>query len=90
MGDAATRLTAAAALDRFFASFYRRRPVTATFTGIHAFDHDLPDWSPGGLRDGVREMQALRRDLDAAGRVADEDVGRFPEDVDLALAAEQA
>lgn len=79
-------MTAAAALDRFFASFYRRRPVTATFTGIHTCDRQLHDWSPEGLQAGVDEMQALRRDLDAAGRVADGHVRRFPEEVDLALA----
>jgi hypothetical protein len=72
--------------DRFFASFYAARPVTATFTGVHDFDHALPDWSPEGLRHAVDEMRALRRDLDAAGREADDAVTRFPDEVDLALA----
>jgi hypothetical protein len=35
------------ALDRFFESYYRLRPVNATFTGVHAHDARLPDWSPG-------------------------------------------
>ena len=26
------------ALDRFFDSYYRLRPVNATFTGVHDFD----------------------------------------------------
>ena len=42
MGDAATRVAApaaaAAALDRFFDTYYRQRPVAATFTGLHAHD----------------------------------------------------
>ena len=38
-----------ASLDRFFDHYYRRRPVTATFTGVHSFDALLPDWSSGGL-----------------------------------------
>ena len=79
-------MTASAALDRFFASYYTRRPVTATFTGIHDRDDALPDWSPEGLRAAVDEMRALRGDLDAAGRVPDDDVRRFPDEVDLALA----
>jgi hypothetical protein len=53
-------------LDRFFESYYRLRPVTATFTGIHEHDHRLPDWSPDGLASAVDEMKALRVALDAA------------------------
>ena len=53
-------------LDRFFESYYRLRPVTATFTGIHEHDHRLPDWSPDGLAAAVGEMKALRAALDAA------------------------
>jgi hypothetical protein len=55
------------ALDRFFASYYRLRPVNATFTGIHDFDHLLPDWSPEGLSAARHEMSDLRRELAAAG-----------------------
>jgi hypothetical protein len=79
-------MTPAAALDRFFDTYYRHRPVTATFTGIHAYDHHLPDWSPDGLAASVAEMREVRRVLDGAGRVADQDVRMFPEQVDLALA----
>lgn len=78
--------SADAALDRFFAAFYRRRPVTATFTGLHAYDDRLPDWTPEGLAAEVDEMRALRQSLDDAGRVADEAVRAFPGEVDLALA----
>jgi len=86
MGESATRVNAGAALDRFFAAYYRRRPVTATFTGVHDHDHRLPDWSPEGLAEASAEMRAIRHDLDAAGRVPDGDVRAFPGEVDLALA----
>jgi len=55
------------ALDRFFESYYRLRPVNATFTGVHDYDDRLPDWSPEGLGAAADEMQALRRQLAAAG-----------------------
>lgn len=74
------------ALDRFFAAFYRRRPVTATFTGIHAHDDRLPDWTPEALAAEVDEMRAVREVLTAAGCVSDDAVRAFPGDVDLALA----
>jgi hypothetical protein len=86
MGQAPANVSAKAALDRFFASYYAARPVAATFTGVHDFDHALPDWSPDGLRLAVDEMRSLRRDLDAAGRVGDDASKRFPDEVDLALA----
>ena len=90
MGDAAARVAAAgrprAALDRFFDTFYRQRPVAATFTGLHEHDGVLPDWSADGLARAADEMRALRRELDAAGRVPDAEVTVFPWQVDLALA----
>ncbi len=90
MGDAPARVgassAAGAALDAFFDSYYRQRPVTATFTGIHAYDRVLPDWSPDGLARAADEMRAQRRALDAAGRVADDWVTEFPAQTDVALA----
>ncbi|HUU34290.1 MAG TPA: DUF885 family protein, partial [Vicinamibacterales bacterium] len=90
MGDAPARVgaspAAAAALDRFFDAFYRQRPVSATFTGLHQHDSALPDWSPAGLARAADEMRGLRRDLDGAGRVPDDLVTEFPVQVDLALA----
>jgi hypothetical protein len=56
-----------AALDAFFASFYARRPVTATFTGIHDHDHALPDFSPEAVQVARDEMSAMRRALAEAG-----------------------
>jgi len=57
------------ALDRFFDSYYRLRPVNATFTGVHDHDDRLPDWSPAGLEAAVDEMRSLRASL--AGAPAD-------------------
>ena len=47
------------ALQAFFESYYRLRPVNATFTGIHDHDACLPDWSPEGLESAVDEMRIL-------------------------------
>jgi len=54
------------ALDTFFDSYYRLRPVNATFTGVHEFDDRLPDWSPDGLAAAVDEMRRLRASIDSA------------------------
>ena len=86
MGQPAAPLTPKVALDRFFESYYRLRPVTATFTGVHEFDHLLPDWSPDGIGLARESMLASRSALRAAGLTADAAVLRYPDDVDLALA----
>jgi hypothetical protein len=78
--------TASAAIDAFLAGFYERRPVTATYTGVHRHDHALPDWSREGLEASIDEMRGMRRALEAGGRRPDCEVQRFPDDVDLALA----
>jgi uncharacterized protein (DUF885 family) len=54
------------ALERFFDSYYRLRPVNATFTGVHDFDGRLPDWSPDGLARAVDDMRAVRASLAGA------------------------
>jgi uncharacterized protein (DUF885 family) len=52
-------------LDDFFDSYYRYRPVNATFIGRHEHDHRLPDLSEAGI-DAVRsDMRALRQRLAA-------------------------
>jgi len=56
-----------ALLDAFLEHYYRRRPVNATFTGMHAHDHRLPDWSAAGVDAQLAEMRALRGHLAAAG-----------------------
>jgi hypothetical protein len=47
-------------LDRFFATYYRHRPVNATFIGNHDHDHRLPELSDEGV-------SALSSDADALG-----------------------
>ena len=44
-------------LDAFFAAFYARRPVSATFIGAHAHDAALPDYSGGGVAEACREYR---------------------------------
>jgi hypothetical protein len=51
-------------LDSFFAAYYRRRPVSATFIGIHTFDEQLPDLSEAGISAGCAEAEALLERLD--------------------------
>ncbi|HKV46380.1 MAG TPA: DUF885 family protein [bacterium] len=61
-----TRAPAAtAALDDFFASYYRHRPVSATFIGVHDYDDRLPDLSERGVDDVRSEMAAIRKRLRA-------------------------
>ena len=47
------------ALDEFFSHYYSRRPVNATFTGVHTYDDQLPDWTLEGLDAQDDEMRAL-------------------------------
>ena len=47
------------AIDDFFTHYYARRPVNATFTGVHAYDDRLPDWSLEGLSAMDAEMESL-------------------------------
>ena len=51
------------ALERFFAQYFSRNPVNATFTGLHALDDRLPDWSAAGLAREADEMRRLRLEL---------------------------
>ena len=53
--------SATAWLDAFFTSYYRRRPVSATFIGVHDFDSLLPDLSESGAGETLAEMEALLR-----------------------------
>src|SRR5947209_6046952 len=52
-------------LAAFFASYYRRRPVNATFIGFHDYDDRLPDLSENGIADSSGDAQALLRRLNA-------------------------
>ena len=49
----------AAWLDDFFASYYRNRPVNATFIGVHTYDHQLPDFSESGAGETLAEIEGL-------------------------------
>ena len=54
------------AIDDFFTHYYARRPVNATFTGVHAYDEELPDWSPDALDALDDEMHSLGSALEQA------------------------
>ena len=73
------------ALDRFFESYYRLRPVNATFTGVHHLDDRLPDWSPDGLAAAAAEMRSLRESI--GGSAGDPSALRDVRVRDQALAA---
>jgi len=55
----------AAWLDDFFAAYYRRRPVNATFIGVHEHDAALPDLSERAVEEALGEMEGLLRRLRA-------------------------
>lgn len=76
------------ALDSFFESYYRLRPVNATFTGVHDYDDRLPDWSPEGLHDAAAEMSALRLALrrEGSGTLGEALANRDWPAIDAALA----
>ncbi len=46
-------------LARFFESYYRHRPVNATFVGEHGFDHLLPDFSAASVAALASDMARL-------------------------------
>ena len=48
------------ALERYFAQYFSRNPVNATFTGLHSLDDRLPDWSVDGRVHEADEMRRLR------------------------------
>ena len=62
------------AIDDFFTHYYARRPVNATFTGVHAYDDQLPDWSLDGMAAMDAEMaslgEALSREYPAPASVS--------------------
>ncbi len=49
----------AAWLDDFFASYFRHRPVNATFIGVHDYDERLPELSEEGLGDALADAESL-------------------------------
>ena len=80
---------ASAALDEFFQTLYRLRPVDATFIGHHDQDHRLPDWSLAGHEAATASWSACRDRLRAAlGGATDDEVilARDWSQIDVALA----
>ena len=76
------------AIDDFFTHYYARRPVNATFTGVHTYDDRLPDWSPAGLATQDDEMRSLGAAL-AAEYPAPASVAAFrnsPDQLDAEIA----
>lgn len=76
------------ALERYFAQYFSRNPVNATFTGLHALDDQLPDWSASGRAREAGELRRLRDDLSdtanpGAGRLRSDSIAL---DTELALA----
>lgn len=69
-------------LDSFFDSYYRHRPVNATFIGIHDYDDRLPDYSNNGVADATAEMWRLLQESDDLDPGARTEAQR----IDLALA----
>jgi hypothetical protein len=55
----ANRLLHETWLDEFFALYYDRRPVDATFIGVRDSDHRLPDLSENGRGDALARMEDL-------------------------------
>lgn len=51
------------ALERYFAQYFSRNPVNATFTGLHSLDDRLPDWSARGRAVEADELRRLRTAL---------------------------
>ena len=64
-------------LQRFFECEFRLHPVTATFSGIHGYDHLLPDWSPEGLGNAIDEMTSVRTGLSTAPQEAPASAGEI-------------
>ena len=60
--NAGTRGEFEAWLARFFASYYRHRPVNATFIGEHEYDPQLPDFSAEGVAAAVADAETLLRE----------------------------
>ena len=69
-------------MDAFLSSYYRRRPVNATFIGVHDWDHALPDYSEGGSGETLADLENL---MNRSARI-DVDGLTTSERIDLRLA----
>ncbi len=52
-------------LDDFFASYFRHRPVSATFIGVHDYDDRLPDYSTAAISAQLSETEQLLARVDS-------------------------
>src|SRR5262249_11408316 len=52
-------------MDAFLESYFKRRPVNATFIGVHEYDHSLPDLSETGMAATLGDAEDLHRRLRA-------------------------
>lgn len=52
-------------LDAFFATLFTRRPVDATFVGIHEHDTAMPDFSDAGVTAQIADLDRLSASLPA-------------------------
>ncbi len=70
-------------MDDFFTHYYSRRPVNATFIGVHEYDHRLPDYSAQAVEETTAEMRGLLERLDQTPEDGLSDIER----IDRKLAA---
>ncbi len=77
-------------IDRFLQQYFSQHPVNATFTGMHAHDTRLPDWSHAARAADAIAMQRLRRDLSAAHPLPSSAAAATLRDDDTLLDAELA
>ncbi len=59
-------MNAERSVDEFLDTLYLLRPVDATFIGVHAQDHRLPDWSPAGHERAVGAWRSVATRLRSA------------------------
>lgn len=52
-------------LDDFVRSFFKHRPVTATYAGCHDYDDHLPEYSEQGVADALADTRSLLSRLTA-------------------------
>jgi uncharacterized protein (DUF885 family) len=57
-------------LARFFDSYYRHRPVNATFIGEHRYDTQLPDFSAAGVEAALADATALLAEAETIDQTA--------------------
>jgi len=72
-------------LDDFFESYYKRRPVNATFIGRHEYDDQLPDYSPNAVQQYINEIDQLQNKLNEFDQTSLPDARRI--DYELAAGA---